>query len=114
MTIFKRRVGFIEEDIGERNRWVIIDRLTEAGIRMEVGVRAEEITTRGVRVGRSDDTSDFFEADSVVIAVGMKASNTLAEELEGEVAVLFRVGDCVEPHRVREAIAGGFKAGLEV
>ncbi len=91
-----------------------MDRLTTAGIRMEVGAKAEAITERGVRITRSDGTPGFLEADSMMLAVGMKPGNTLAEELQGKVSEVYKVGDRVEPHRVREAIASGFLAALKV
>ena len=49
-----------------------------------------------------------------MIAVGMKSADKIAKELNGKVTSLYRVGDCVEPRKVRKAIEGGFLAGLQV
>jgi hypothetical protein len=72
------------------------------------------ITDKGVKITRPSGLHEFFEADSVVIAAGMKSIDKIAKELKGKVASLFEVGDCVEPHKVREAVEGGFLAGLQV
>jgi 2,4-dienoyl-CoA reductase (NADPH2) len=104
----------IGADIGEWNRWVVIDRLNAAGIRVETGSKVGVITEKGVIITRPNGLQEFFEADSVVIAVGMKSVNKMADELNGKVASLYKVGDCVEPRKVREAIEGGFLAGLQV
>jgi 2,4-dienoyl-CoA reductase-like NADH-dependent reductase (Old Yellow Enzyme family)/thioredoxin reductase len=104
----------IGADIGEWNRWVMIDRLNAAGIRVETSSKVELITEKGVRITHPNGMEEFFEADLVVIAVGMKSVNKMADELNGKVASLYKVGDCVEPHKVRQAIEGGFLAGLHV
>lgn len=103
----------IGDDIENFNRWVVVDRLTKAGLRMETEATVEAITERGVRVARNGGT-EFFEADSVVIAVGMQCEKALAQELEGKVSLLYQVGACVEPRQVKQAIAEGFQAGLLV
>lgn len=104
----------IGADIGEWNRWVIVDRLNAAGIRVETGSKIELITEKGVKITRPRGLQEFFEADSVVIAVGMKSIDKIAKELNGRVASLYKVGDCVEPRKVREAIEGGFLVGSQV
>jgi hypothetical protein len=38
----------------------------------------------------------------------------LAKLLKGKVPKLVRVGDCVMPRGIREAVAEGYRAGLEV
>jgi 2,4-dienoyl-CoA reductase (NADPH2) len=104
----------IGPDIGEWNRWVVIDRLNAAGIRAETNSKVEAITEKGVRITHPNGLHEFFEAESVVIAVGMKSLNKMANELNGKVASLYKAGDCVEPRKVRQAIEGGFLAGLQV
>lgn len=104
----------IGEDIGEWNRWLIVDRLNAAGIRVETSAKVELITEKGVKITRPNGLQEFFEADSVVIAVGMMSADKIAKEVNGKVTSLFKVGDCVEPRKVREAIEGGFLAGLQV
>jgi 2,4-dienoyl-CoA reductase (NADPH2) len=59
----------IGSDYGPTNRFVVIDRLVAAGIRLETGVKAEAITKTGVRVIRGGLYPEFFEADSVVLAL---------------------------------------------
>jgi len=103
----------IGDDIGMFNRWVVLDRLAAAGVGMETDVRVIEIAPDHVR-GLRGGTELCFHCDSVVIAVGMKADNTLGRELEGKVPWLKMVGACVEPRRVKQAVAEGFHAGFEV
>jgi 2,4-dienoyl-CoA reductase (NADPH2) len=97
-------------DFERSYRWVIMLRLREAKIRMETRARAEEITEKGVRVNRGGKI-EFFAGDSVVLAMGMKADNELAKKLEGKVAELYTIGDCVEPRRLLGAMHSGFQVG---
>jgi 2,4-dienoyl-CoA reductase (NADPH2) len=101
----------IGADIGPKNRWVIIDRMVKARVRMEAGATVAEITEKGVRIVRKGKYREFFEADTVVVAVGMRAVDSLAWELEGKVPLVISVGDCVRPGDIRNAIEGGFLAG---
>ncbi|MFC1964146.1 FAD-dependent oxidoreductase [Chloroflexota bacterium] len=104
----------IGADIGPRSRWVVIDRLVAAGIRMETGAKVEEITQKGVWISRRGRSWEFFTADSVIIAAGMVPFDKISGELEGKVAQIHRVGDCNKARRVKEAIEEGFLAALQV
>jgi 2,4-dienoyl-CoA reductase (NADPH2) len=103
----------IGKDISEWNRWVVIDRLS-AGVRLETNVKLEEIHEKGVKATRAGKPPEFFEADSVVLAVGMKPVDRIANELKGMVTSLHLVGDCARLGKVRDAIAAGFQAALEI
>jgi 2,4-dienoyl-CoA reductase-like NADH-dependent reductase (Old Yellow Enzyme family)/thioredoxin reductase len=55
-----------------------------------------EITDRAVVMTLGDNIFSL-EADTVILAVGMRPENRLAQELEGVVPELHAVGDCVHP-----------------
>jgi 2,4-dienoyl-CoA reductase (NADPH2) len=105
------RVG---EDVGEHNRWVLIDRLVELGVRMETLSPVIEITDKGVWTGVNGLRYLFYEADTVVTATGMKPYNTLAGQLKGEVPLVKVIGDCLKPRKIKEAVEEGYLAGIEV
>jgi 2,4-dienoyl-CoA reductase (NADPH2) len=100
-------------DIDLWNRWVILDRMSASGIQMQPNTNAVEITEKGVRTN-TEGQSRFFPCDTVILASGYKEDAALASALEGRVPLVLRVGDCVEPQRVKQAVQSGFKAGLEV
>ena len=54
--------------------------LREAGARLETEARVVKITDRGVKISRVGST-DFVEADTVVLAGGLEPNTELAEEL---------------------------------
>ena len=104
------RVG---NDIGVTDRFATMIRLREAGIKMKANTKVVKITEKGVEATR-DGATEFFEGDTVVLATGMKANNKLAKKLEHKVAPLYRIGDCVEPHRITEAIENGFRIATQI
>ena len=52
--------------------------------------------------------------DTVVLAYGPKADESLYFELKGQVAELHRIGDCVAPRKIDHAIYEGYLAGREL
>lgn len=54
------------------------------------------------------------EADTVVLVMGKRANEELYKDLRGKVAELHRVGDCVAPRKVTDAIYEGNIVGREL
>jgi 2,4-dienoyl-CoA reductase-like NADH-dependent reductase (Old Yellow Enzyme family)/thioredoxin reductase len=104
----------IGADYGPMNRWVVIDRLIAAGIRLETGVKVEGISEKGVKVLRAGLYPEFFEADSVVLAMGMVSNDEAARNLVGKAASVLKIGDALKPASVAEAIESGFKISLQI
>jgi 2,4-dienoyl-CoA reductase-like NADH-dependent reductase (Old Yellow Enzyme family)/thioredoxin reductase len=106
-------LGEVGSDIGLSLRPTIIERLKIAGIQIKTGIKIVEITEKGVR-GLRNSSSEFFNAGTIVIAVGMKSEGKLVEEIQGIVPEIHVVGDCIEPRRIREAITDGYSVGLKL
>jgi len=101
------------DDIGRTVRWIILGMLRDVGVRMETRVDVVEITGKGVKASR-DGELEFFEGDTVVLAVGLEPDKVLAQELEGKVASLYSIGDCVEARKILQAIEEGFRVAREI
>ncbi|MEW6440575.1 MAG: FAD-dependent oxidoreductase [bacterium] len=84
----------------------MLPRLARAGVETRTSVRVEEITKQGVRAG-----GELFEADTVVLATGLKARDGLSEALKGKVPEVHVIGDCVKPRKLLDAIHEGARAG---
>ncbi|MGB3129095.1 MAG: hypothetical protein WBC11_05185 [Dehalococcoidia bacterium] len=87
--------------------------LREAGARLVTEASGTEITDRGVSINKAGST-DLVEADTVVLAGGLKPDTKLAEELSGKGAAVYPIGDCAEPGKLLEATAAGFLVGQEI
>ncbi|MEE8374310.1 MAG: FAD-dependent oxidoreductase [Dehalococcoidia bacterium] len=108
-----KKITIIEEskrigaDVGVVHRWAWLKQLREAGARLETGARVMEITDRGVEI-RRDGSTEFVEADAIVLAAGLEPNTGLAEELSGKAPVVHVIGDCARPGKLLEAVASGF------
>jgi 2,4-dienoyl-CoA reductase-like NADH-dependent reductase (Old Yellow Enzyme family)/thioredoxin reductase len=103
----------IGADIGMTTRWVIMQRLRNAGIAMETNAKVEQITDKGIMVSR-DGSVELFTADSVVLAVGLVPRNDLAQRLEGGNTECHCIGDCTEAQKIIQAIEDGFHIAREI
>jgi len=103
----------IGADIGPVMGPVALMRLKDLGVRMEAGVKVIETGTEGVQAETKVGLRSY-EADTVVLAVGMRPEKELACNLEGKVKELYRIGDCVAPRRIGEAILEGWQTGHRI
>jgi NADPH-dependent 2,4-dienoyl-CoA reductase/sulfur reductase-like enzyme len=100
-------------DIERANRWVVLARLRQLGIRMEVNAKVEEITGSGVRARRNGNM-ESFDGDTVVLAAGMKSDNGLAGEIDGKVAEICVIGDSAKPGKIAQAIESAFAVARQL
>lgn len=104
VTMVRRGPEMITKVVMPHFRKPILERLGQKGIIMITGVRYERITEKGLIIIDSEGHRQIIEADTIVVAAGAKPNQELAKQLEGKVPALYRIGDCVEPRRIREAI----------
>jgi len=82
-------------------------RLIELRVPLYLRSRVVEVTGKAVMMTLGDDIF-ALPADTVILAVGMKPENKLAQELEGLVFKVYTLGDCVKP---KDAAAVMVQAG---
>jgi NADPH-dependent 2,4-dienoyl-CoA reductase/sulfur reductase-like enzyme len=95
------------------NQPFLYRRLFEKGIRLSPHeavkeIRGNEVVVFNVYTNRERTIEGV---DTVVMATMKKADDGLYHALKGKVAELHRVGDCVQPRFVTEAIWEGFVVG---
>jgi 2,4-dienoyl-CoA reductase-like NADH-dependent reductase (Old Yellow Enzyme family)/thioredoxin reductase len=83
-------------------------RMADYGLRTYVNTAVEEIDGHTVR-GTEMINGEPFErhADTVVLVMGKIANDDLYKELRGQVPEVHRVGDCVAPRHITEAVFEG-------
>lgn len=75
------------------------------------GVRCIAIDDAGIHVADKDGTERIYEADSVILAAGMKAKVSETEKLRTLGPEFIAIGDCVKAGQVRQAVYSGYFAG---
>ncbi len=106
VTLVEMEKG-IGRDIGISTRWVVLKSMDRNGVRILDQHLVNEVTDDGVLVEK-DGTQTLLPADTVVLAIGARANNRLAGELEGKVKELHVLGDALSPRKLTEAIREGF------
>lgn len=111
-----RLVEILDElatDLPVLNRPAIVHTARMAGMVSYTNAYPEEITEDGVKVV-IDRHSEFFEVDTVVLAVGREADDSLTKSLEGAAPELHVIGDASGNSRFREAIGEGYRVGVSL
>ena len=105
-------------DANRFHRDSMMEALEDPGISVAVatGTRCVEIAQGGVAVADRDGNERLVPADAVVYAVGMKALDGLALELQKAAGVkrFFAVGDCQKPTRIKDAVHHGYYAAIDI
>jgi len=95
----------IATDMEPLARDLLIKRLVDKGAKIITKTKVEGIKEKGMDVIRRDLEKSFIPANTVVIALGLKTEDHLAKEIEAKgVCRVIRIGDCVEPRKIIDAI----------
>jgi 2,4-dienoyl-CoA reductase-like NADH-dependent reductase (Old Yellow Enzyme family)/thioredoxin reductase len=92
------------------HKFYLLDKIKEYGIRIVTDTKLEEVTGKGIRaITRGLEWVDY-EADNVVIAMGVRPRKDKVAELRRLVpeTEIFVIGDCYRPRSLYEANHEGF------
>ena len=90
----------------------LIATLTAGGVKILTGAKCREINKDGVVIAGRNGKQQTLEADTIVIATGVRPDNRLLNDIKGLAPEIHLVGDCVEPRRILEAISDGRRIGM--
>ncbi len=88
--------------------------IAERKIEIRTMTECRAIKGKKVRIVDGEGAESVLEADAVIYAVGMKADGSVYNDLYGCAPEVLRVGDCIRPGTIREAISGGYFGALEL
>ncbi|MBI2858551.1 MAG: FAD-dependent oxidoreductase [Chloroflexi bacterium] len=91
------------------NRLHLLKLLGEAKVRILTETRVLEITEKGAMISDKDGRISFLDADTVVLAVGLRSEDKLSKALASTAPEVFTIGDCVQPRKVINAIWEAFR-----
>jgi 2,4-dienoyl-CoA reductase-like NADH-dependent reductase (Old Yellow Enzyme family)/thioredoxin reductase len=100
--------------VGASLRNFFLNRLSEKGITLLTGIKYNEIIPGGIVVTTREGEKRTIEADTIVLAAGSIPDTKLYQDLKGRVPEIHCAGDCVVPRTIRDAIAEGYRLGLEI
>ena len=96
-----------------RHRPMLLKRL-EALVDIRTGLRGKTVTENGIICTDNRGNDIFVEADTVVVAAGMKPDRSKTDALRGTAPQVHVIGDCLKPGLIRDAVFRGYHAALDI
>ena len=96
-------------DMYSANRMHLLKLLADADVNILTETKCLEIRDNGITIADKYGKRSTLEADTVVLAVGLKSNERLLEALKDKIPEVYAIGDCVEPRKVINAIWEGFR-----
>jgi flavanone/flavanol-cleaving reductase len=93
--------------------WLALTQEMEKNVTLELNTKCTKITEEGVYAVK-DGKEVFYQADTVLLATGMKPRTDIVESLRGSAPDYSVIGDCYQPGTVLEAIHYGFFSALNI
>lgn len=112
VTMIKRSI-LITPSAGMTMRKTHVGDLNRRGVKILTGAEVMAIQREGVVV-KQFDTEQLLPFDSVVLARGMRPSISEWEDFAPQGLEVYRVGDCVEPREILEAIHEAFHVARQI
>jgi 2,4-dienoyl-CoA reductase-like NADH-dependent reductase (Old Yellow Enzyme family)/NADPH-dependent 2,4-dienoyl-CoA reductase/sulfur reductase-like enzyme len=101
-------------DVGLLRKLLLMDRMNKKGIKILTQRTAKEIKTDGLVVEKDGHFETISEVDALVWAVGNKPETGLEKLLGEKNTPFYKVGDCVQPRKIMDAIHEGFLCAYEL
>ena len=95
----------------------LFNEMEKLSINVRKNTKCTLVQTTGVTVINQNNQEEFIPADTIIYSVGMKPEEEVAEKLINAVndnIPVYKIGDCVRPAKVFEAVREGFEAGITI
>ena len=100
-------------DLFLANKKQLIQMLSEKSVKIMTGVKVLEITDQNVLVEHAG-RKEVLEADTVVMAIGLKSETTLIGGLKNANFPVHYIGDCITPRKMQSTIWEAFRLALNI
>lgn len=100
-------------DIGPLVGAMLMERLKQQ-VKIITGAKLKAIKGRTITLAYNDREEDLADIDTVVLAIGSRPEDTLAQAMEGSGIDYYVIGDAVSPRRITQAIFEAMRVGHEL
>lgn len=97
--------------MGNSMRTRLLGRLASKGVTILTNAKCKKVTEQGLIYLDNEGQTRTVEADTIVLAAGSKPNRELFYSIGNMIPETYLIGDCVEPQRILEAVADGFRVG---
>lgn len=104
----------VAQDVIYMARFSLLQSLGDKGIKTQEGLKLVEITDGGIVAEDTNGIKKEMPCDTVVIATGLKADDTLYDELKNEFDEIYKSGDCIEARKFIDATQEAFQVAKDI
>jgi len=101
----------VANDMVWGNALELIKLLDDNAVTILTSSNTRRITEAGVYFTDEDGEEKMLEADTIVIAVGMKCNSEMIRDINDKVCEVYAIGDCAEPRKLLSAMWEGYRKG---
>ena len=112
VTIVEMRSD-VAVDANPRHRPALMRELKE-NVTVYTGLRASAVSEKGLSCTDKDGKEIIIEADTILLAAGMKSRTEAVDALRGTAPNVQVIGDCDRPLNIRNATFRAYHAGLDI
>lgn len=113
VIILERREELAPDSTHDHRRFLLPE-LKKHAVDTVCGINVSRIEPDGVWAKTKEGDERFYEAQTVILATGLAAREEEAESLRDSAYDFVRIGDCLKPRKVYNAVREGFDAGTFV
>jgi 2,4-dienoyl-CoA reductase (NADPH2) len=106
--------GKMGKDMGPSNRWVLLKDLAARGVKLVTNATMKEIQERDIVYTNVEDQDIRIPADTVVLAMGSRSENSIADELKDLGVDIIVIGDANKVGKIGDAVEAGFNLAMQV
>ncbi len=82
-------------------------------IQIKTGTTAKEVTEKGL-LCQTSEGEELLEADTILLAAGMKPDRGKVDDFYNTAPRVFQVGDCIKAGRVVDAVTAGYYRAIDI
>ncbi len=101
-------------DVGALRKFLLTQRMDEKGIKILTQSEAKLVRSGDLIVEKDGKEESISGFDTVIWAVGNQPEVGMQKAIEESGLPFFKVGDCVEPRKITDAIHEGFLRACEI
>lgn len=113
ITLIEMAHEIMEAESGP-GRSLLVQRMMEKGIQILCDAKVEEVNHTVIKYTKAGKTHEITDADTLVLAMGYRPSNTLEEQLTSAGITCHVLGDCKKPGNIKDAVTEGYQTTLNL
>ncbi len=104
----------VADDLNPVSKTLLLELLEKGNAKIITGATLTEILDQGVMVVHQDGSKEEIAAQTVIHALGFQPRTDVTQALENSAPEIYKIGDCVCPGKILNAVHDGFHVAIEI